>query len=428
MLKAIGVTSQDGLFDSIPVELRKETSNAIPKGISESEVIERFRQFSNRNVPTSETAFFLGGGMYRHFVPSLVDALISRSEFLTPYTPYQAEASQGTLQSMFEFQTLVAAVAQMDFSNASMYDGATSMKEAAFVANRITKKPKIMIHKSVHPHWIQTIETAVRHYPVVTCERFTEMKDWKDVCCVLYSNPSVDGSIADLTNISKEARKNKAMMVIGTSEIVSLGLLKSPGEMDADMFVGDGNSLGSGMSFGGPQLGLFAGKNSVMRQAPGRLIGQATDPEGNIGYCLTLAAREQHIKREKATSNICTAGALLATAFSIHLSLLGKEGFRKLARINHHNAILLADEIAKIDGVKITTPTFFNEFTVQLPKDTELMVEELADQKILAGVPLTRLYKGFDDVDPKKMLMAATELTTQEDIDRVTKAIRKYLA
>ena len=428
MLDVIGVSNQEELFTPIPQELRRDMAPTIPKGVTEAEIMRKFKGFASKNTPASDTAFFLGAGCYRHHVPALVDHLIQRSEFLTPYTPYQSEISQGTLQALFEYQSLVANLSGMDFSNASMYDGATSCMEAALVATRVSRKPKILLHSSVHPHWIETVQTACRHNPSVTCEVVDKVSDWKDVACVVVQNPAVDGSVFDISGCAKKCHENKALLIAACSEIVSLGMLKNPGQMGADIFTAEGSSLGSTMNFGGPTLGIFAGKNAIIRQAPGRLVGQTKDSNGQTCYCLTLAAREQHIKREKATSNICTSSSLMATAFSIHLSLLGAEGLAKMARWNNYNAMKLAKKVSEIPGVKVETDKFFNEFTVALPKNAEQMVDALCDEKVLAGVPLTRLYQGLKDVDPKKMLMAATELTTDEDIAKVCSAMKRYLA
>lgn len=430
MLDVIGVSSQEELFATIPDELKRDMCNTIPAGVDEMTIVRKCKEMAKKNLTSEQCeAFFLGGGSYRHHVPSVVDHLVQRSEFMTPYTPYQAEVSQGTLQSLFEFQTLCSNLSAMDFANCSMYDGATSAMEGAIVATRTQRKSKILLHSSLHPHWIETIETAARHNPKITTERFSTPfpENWNDVACVVMQNPAVDGSVFDMSRVAEEAHKNKALLVSGCAEIASLGLIKPPGEMGADIFAGEGSSLGSTMNFGGPMLGIFAGKNPIMRQAPGRLVGETTDKDGNRCYCLTLAAREQHIKREKATSNICTASSLLATSFSIHLSLLGKEGFAKMAKLNHYNAITLAKKIGAIPGVKVETDRFFNEFTVRLPKAAEPMVEKLADEKILCGVPYTRLYQGFDNVDEKKMLMAATELSTVDEMDKAVSAIKRYL-
>ncbi|OHT09718.1 putative glycine dehydrogenase [decarboxylating] subunit 1 [Tritrichomonas foetus] len=429
MLDVIGVKTQEDLFSTIPNNLKCDMSKTIPSGVDEKQVLQKFQNLASKNLPASETAFFLGAGSYRHYVPALVDHLIQRSEFMTPYTPYQSEISQGTLQALFEFQTLVANISSMDFSNATMYDGATSCMESALVATRVTHKPKILIHPSLHPHWIQVVETAGRHNPNITVERMKtqNVENWKDVACVIVQNPSVDGSVCDLSNMSNEAHKNKALLVAACSEIVSLGLIKPPGQMGADIFAAEGSSLGSTMNFGGPLLGLFAANKSLMRQAPGRLIGQTKDSDGNDVYCLTLAAREQHIKRDKATSNICTSSSLMGIAFSIHLALLGKEGFAKMAQLNHINASKLTKLIGGIEGVKIDTDKFFNEFTVTLPKAAEPMVDSLVEDKVMCGVPYTRLYRGFDSVNENKLLMAATELTTEDDMLKVYSAMKKYL-
>jgi glycine dehydrogenase subunit 1 len=389
---------------------------------------------SRRNRAASEGPFFVGAGAYRHHVPATVDHIIQRSEFLTSYTPYQPEIAQGTLQVLFEFQTQVAALTGMEVANASLYDGSTAAAEAVMMATRVTRRNKAVLSGGVHPQYVGTVETLA-HAAGVATERLAAAVDAEDAviaaidadtACVVVQTPNVFGTATDVTKIAAAAQAAGALLIVVTTEAVSYGLLKSPGEMGADIVVAEGQSIGNGLNFGGPYVGLFACKEKYVRQAPGRLCGETVDAEGRRGFVLTLSTREQHIRRDKATSNICTNSGLCALAFSIHMSLLGEKGLRRLALVNHQKAVALRDALAAVPGVQVLTPRFFNEFAIKVPGNAAELVETLAANGIIAGVPFSRLdpAAGLDDV----LLVAVTETTPDSDIAFFSKALTKVLA
>ncbi len=330
-----------------------------------------------RNVAASHVPFFVGCGAYKHHVPAAVDHLIQRSEFLTSYTPYQPEIAQGTLQYLFEFQTQVAALTGMEVANASMYDGSTGCAEAVLMAHRITKRRKAVLSGGLHPHYADVVRTLSRMAnddvvslapDVLAREDMLAAID-ADTSCVVVQTPDFFGNLRDLSAIAEACHAKGALLIAVFTEAVSLGLLTSPGAMGADIVVGEGQSIGNALSFGGPYVGLFATREKYLRQMPGRLCGQTVDAEGRRGFVLTLSTREQHIRREKATSNICTNSGLCCLAFTIHMSLLGGTGLQRLARVNHANAVLLADALAEAPGVEVLNETFFNEFTIRVRGD-----------------------------------------------------------
>lgn len=420
MLSTIGVGSVDDLFSDVPQTVRLDELIDLPRHAGEIEVERDLAAVAARNIAAGTVPSFLGAGAYRHHVPAIVDHLIQRSEFLTSYTPYQPEVSQGTLQYLFEFQTQVATISGMDVANASMYDGATSCAEAVLMACRVTKRTGAILSGGLHPHYRDVTQTMTRFGDFdVQCEPpdiegRESLIDCIDdnTACVVVQYPSFFGHIADLQPIADACHSAGALLVVAVTEIVALGALIAPGELGADIVVGEGQSLGNGLNFGGPYLGLFAARGKFVRQMPGRLCGETTDADGRRGYVLTLSTREQHIRREKATSNICTNSGLCALAFCIHLALLGGEGYAKLAKLNHAYAVDLADRLSAIPGVEIVNQTFFNEFTVRLPKPAAGVVDALAAQRVLAGVPLSRLFPdspAFDDL----LLIAATECSDE---------------
>jgi glycine dehydrogenase subunit 1 len=362
-------------------------------------------------------------------VPASVDHIIQRSEFLTSYTPYQPEIAQGTLQALFEFQTQVAALTGMEVANASMYDGSTAAAEAVMMAHRLTRRPKAVLSGGLHPHYAAAIRTlahvagveVMRQPPAVDAEADVIAALDAETACVVVQTPNVFGTASDLTRTADAARAAGALMIVVVTEAVSFGLLKSPGEMGADIVAAEGQSIGNALSFGGPYVGLFATRDTFVRQAPGRLCGETVDAEGRRGFVLTLSTREQHIRREKATSNICTNSGLCALAFTVHMSMLGEAGLRQLAAINHAQARKLANALAGIPKVEVLTPRFFNEIAVRLPRSATDVVETLAARGILAGVPFARLdpSAGLDDL----LLAAATELTTDDDIAALAGAL-----
>lgn len=435
MLAAIGAASIDDLFRDVPQSVRLSGPIAdLPMGRGEMEVERLMGAMAARNVPAGSVPSFLGAGAYRHHVPASVDHLIQRGEFLTSYTPYQPEVSQGTLQYLFEFQTQVALIAGMEVANASMYDGATGCAEAVLMANRITRRKKAVLSGGLHPHYRDATAVQgrfvgfdlVRPDPDPEGEEDLASLIDDDTSCVVVQNPTLFGQVRDLSPLTEACHARGALLVVVVTEAVSLGLMTSPGEMGADIVVAEGQSIGNPLNFGGPHVGLFATREKFLRQMPGRLCGQTVDSDGKRGFVLTLSTREQHIRREKATSNICTNSGLCALAFTIHMSLLGEQGFRRLAEINHANAALLADRLAAVEGVTVLNDAFFNEFTVRLAKPAAAIVDRLAP-KVLAGVPVSRLYKNRPAL-ADLMLVAATETTTEDDMDALADGLKEALA
>jgi len=435
MLERIGVTSVDTLFRDVPpAAVVPLSAFDLPNTQGEMEVERHLARLAAKNVAASAGPFFCGAGAYKHHIPAAVDHLIQRSEFLTSYTPYQPEIAQGTLQYMFEFQTQVALLTGMEVANASLYDGSTATAEAVLMAQRITRRPKAILSGGLHPHYSETVETMAELSGQVVRATATPGKP-DDVialiddttACVVVQSPDVFGLIRDLKPIAQAAHAKGALLIAVVTEIISLGLLEAPGMQDADIVAAEGQSIGNGLNFGGPYVGLFATKEKYLRQMPGRLTGETVDAAGKRGYVLTLSTREQHIRREKATSNICTNSGLCCLAFTIHLSLLGEEGLTRLARINHAKACALADRLAKVKGVELITPAFFNEFTVRLAKPAADVVERLARKGILAGVPASRLMPhdpGVRDL----LIVAVTETSTDEDCEALAKALSEVLA
>jgi glycine dehydrogenase subunit 1 len=376
----------------------------------------------------------VGAGAYRHHVPATVDHLIQRSEFLTSYTPYQPEIAQGTLQYLFEFQTQVARLTGMEVANASMYDGSTGTGEAVLMAHRVTRRRKAVLSGGLHPHYCAVVRTlsdmagdSVVTMPAdVTADEDLLAAIDDSVSCVVVQSPDVFGNLRDLRPIAEKAHKHGALLIAVFTEAVSLGLVTPPGEMGADIVVGEGQSIGNALNFGGPYVGLFAARQKYVRQMPGRLCGETVDAEGRRGFVLTLSTREQHIRRDKATSNICTNSGLCCLAFTIHMTLLGQAGLTRLARVNHANAVKLADALAEVKGVEVLTGSFFNEFTLRLSRPAADVVEELAQAGVLAGVPVSRLLPdaGLDDL----LIVASTEVNTDEDRAALVAGLKGALA
>ena len=435
MIERIGVTSVDALFKDVPPSAVVPLSAFdLPDGQGEIEVERELTRMAAVNVAAGAGPFFCGAGAYRHHIPASVDHLIQRSEFLTSYTPYQPEIAQGTLQYMFEFQTQVALLTGMEVANASLYDGSTATAEAVLMAQRITRRPKAILSGGLHPHYSETVETMASLSGEVVRVAATPGKPDDvialiddETACVVVQSPDVFGLIRDLKPIAAAAHAKGALLIAVVTEVVSLGLLEAPGFQDADIVAAEGQSIGNGLNFGGPYVGLFATREKFLRQVPGRLTGETVDVEGKRGYVLTLSTREQHIRREKATSNICTNSGLCCLAFTIHLSLLGEEGLTRLARLNHAKACALADRLAKVKGVEVITPSFFNEFTLRLPKPAESVVEALAKKGVLGGVPASRLMPH----DPKVrdlLIVAATEMVTDQDCETFASTLAEVLS
>ena len=438
MLGVIGAADIDALFADVPEAARLSGPIAgLSAHMGELEVERALSKMASRNLTAGTTPFFLGCGAYKHHVPASVDHIIQRGEFLTSYTPYQPEIAQGTLQVLFEFQTQVARLTGMEVANASMYDGSTAMTEAVFMARRVTRRKKALISSGVHPHYVAVLNTLTRFTDdeIVTRTPDLTADDYlvelaaavdADTGCVVVQNPSLFGHVADLTPLADACHAAGALLIVVVTEVVSLGLVKSPGEMGADIVVGEGQSIGNGLNFGGPYLGLFACREKHVRQAPGRLCGQTVDADGRRGFVLTLSTREQHIRREKATSNICTNSGLCALAFTAHLTLLGEAGLRKLAALNHARAVQMAERLARVPGIELVSEVFFNEFTVRLPQEARPIVRKLADKGVLAGVSLGRLFPGVRDLE-RGLVVAVTETVTDADMDAYEDALDEVL-
>jgi glycine dehydrogenase subunit 1 len=430
MLATIGVSSIDELFTDISPSLAPKSFD-IPEGISEYQVVSRMHELASKNA--SSLRSFLGAGFYDHYIPASVDLLSSRSEFYTAYTPYQPECSQGWLQAIYEYQTAICQLTGMDYSNASLYDGGTAIYEAAMMAIRHTGKNKIIMDSGLNMIYrtmlytytsnlnIEFIETAVVHGQSCREEIYRHLDD--KTAAIILQNPNFFGAIDDHSDIIEKAHSLGSLAIMSVYP-VSLGILKSPGEMGVDIATGEGQSMGIPLSFGGPYLGFIACKKPLIRKMPGRIVGETVDKDGKRGFVLTLQAREQHIRREKATSNICSNEALCALRASIYLSLLGKNGISELAQLNHDKAEYAKDCIAKISGVEVkrSSPTF-NEFTVRLNKNADNVVEKMIDKGFAPGFPLGRFYKGMNNY----LLVAVTEKRTKEDIDQFVHALEKSL-
>lgn len=404
MLKTIGIDSVNDLYDAVPSNsLLLEPISGLPPYQGEIEVENYLKKLSKKNHSSFDGPFFLGVGCYRHHIPASVDHLIQRSEFLTSYTPYQPEISQGTLTTIFQFQSIITLLTGMEVANASMYDGATSLSEAVLMALRVKKdKKNIHVFGSLNHDYVKVLKTYVELTDGNLIENGQDLN--QETNCVIVQYPDFYGNVADLNQIRKKCDQVGALMIICVTEILALGLLNAPKQ--ADIVVGEASSIGVGMNFGGPHLGFFACKKENLRQMPGRICGVTTDEDGKQAYVLTLNAREQHIRREKATSNICSNQGLCATAFTIHTMLLGEIGFKKLALINHKKACDLFEALTKINGVRIVNDNFFNEFTIELSQDPSLVNKKLLEKKIIGG------FK----IDNKLMVVAATELTSEQDI------------
>jgi glycine dehydrogenase subunit 1 len=434
MLARIGVSDVDALFRDVPDSALAPLSVfSLPDTQGELEVERALGRLAAKNVAAGSAPFFCGAGAYKHHVPSSVDHLIQRSEFLTSYTPYQPEIAQGTLQYLFEFQTQVALLTGMDVANASLYDGSTATAEAVLMAQRVTKRGKAILSGGLHPHYAETVETVaglfgpMRRSAVTpgSAEDIIGLID-DETACVVVQSPDVFGLIRNLRPIAEAAHAKGALLIAVVTEVVSLGLLEPPGAQGADIVAAEGQSIGNGLNFGGPYVGLFATREKFVRQMPGRLCGETVDAEGRRGYVLTLSTREQHIRREKATSNICTNSGLCTLAFTIHLSLLGEEGLTRLARINHAKACALADRLSALPGVEVLTPAFFNEFTLRLPKPAAAVVDKLAAKGVIAGVPASRLLP-HDNSVANLLILAATETNIDEDFAALTGALKEVL-
>ncbi len=432
MLRAIGAPSVEALFASIPESVRRPPE--LPPPLSEIEIRRLFGGLASKNANARETAFFLGGGLYHHYVSAIADQMLYRAEWLTAYTPYQPEVSQGTLQSIFEFQTHICLLTGMDVANASLYEGASALVEALLMAERSTKgKKRAVLSAGIHPEYRETVRTYFANLGLEVVEASLSRDGTTDAAAlenlvdeatfaVAVQSPNFFGVVEDWGVGSAAARARGALSIAVVAEAVSMALLATPASGGADIACGEAQSLGVPMGNGGPLVGFLACRTAQQRQIPGRLVGETRDGEGRRAFCLTLSTREQHIRREKATSNICTNQGLMALAANIHMSLLGKHGLREVALQSHAKAEYLKGEIARVSGYRLPLvgPTF-NEFLVEAPEPAQALISRLASRGILAGVPLSR----YDPREKNKFLLAVTEMNTKEEMDRLVAELRK---
>jgi len=423
MLRAIGVSSIEELFGDIPKSIRPQKPMAIPCGLSEFEVKKLVSSLSKKNLNLEDLSCFLGAGAYDHYIPSFVDQLLLRSEFYTAYTPYQPEISQGTLQAIFEYQTMICELTGMDISNASMYDGATAMTEAAIMACE-RKKNEIIISDAVHPEYREVLQTYAKSLGIevkvaknvngLAAVSSFEGLITKQTAAIIVQYPNFFGNVEDLSSLANLAHDNGALLITTVVEPVALGILEAPGKCGADIVAGEGQSFGNSVSFGGPYLGFLAAKDRFVRKMPGRIVGETVDNQGRKAYVLTLQAREQHIRREKATSNICSNQALCALAATMTLSALGKKGLREMAELNLQKAHYAFKKLTALPQVEaVFEAPFFNEFVIRLKKDPEAVNELLLKDNILGGLPLKRFYPGMEN----DVLVCVTEIRSKEEID-----------
>ncbi len=434
MLEAIGVASIDDLFEDVPEAARRRELLELPAHAGEMEVERAIAAMAAKNLSTGAAPSFLGAGAYRHHVPATVDHVIQRGEFLTSYTPYQPEVSQGTLQYLFEFQTQVALITGMDIANASMYDGASACAEAVMMARRITRRNRVVLSGGLHPHYREVVATFARYSDVEIARAPPDPEGAEDLAakiddrtaCVVVQNPGFFGQVRDFAPLARACADSGTLLIVAVTEVVSLGAVLPPGEMGADIVVAEGQSIGNPLNFGGPSVGLFAAKQKYVRQMPGRLVGETVDIDGRRGWVLTLSTREQHIRREKATSNICTNSGLCALAFTVHMALLGSAGLEGLARINHARAVSCAEMLAQVPGVELVNETFFNEFTLRLARPAAEVADSLADAGVLGGVPVSRFYPGTPEL-ADLLLVAVSETNTEADMVEFATALREVL-
>jgi glycine dehydrogenase subunit 1 len=430
MLAAIGVDSVEALFNDIPAHLRA-CSFDLPAGMTENEALREFNELSRCN--RTDLVSFVGGGYYDHFIPSAINTISSRSEFFTAYTPYQPEASQGTLRAIFEYQSMIASMTGLDYANASLYDGGTALYEAIAMAVRMNNKRKVLVDRGVNPLFRNIIKSYIINIDVdieeldmgdlrTDHERFRSLMD-DETTAIVVQNPNFFGMVDDYGELFALAR-SKGIVSILVFYPLSLGLLKTPGEMKADIAIGEGQSLGLPLSFGGPYLGLMAVEKKFVRKMPGRIVGETVDREGRRAFVLTLQAREQHIRREKATSNICSNQALCALRAVVYLSLIGKEGFRKTALINNARAELLKKSLAGINGITVRGGPTFNEFPIELPVPASAFARTMLESGYAAGLPASLFYKGMD----RTLIVSATEKRSEGEITAFVHAVRKALS
>jgi glycine cleavage system P protein (glycine dehydrogenase) subunit 1 len=431
MLEAIGVRSVEDLFADVPANIRLRRALKVPPALSEAELGKHLRALAIRNADADRYSIFLGAGCYNHFSPAIINHLVLRGEFLTAYTPYQPEISQGTLQALYEYQTLVCLLTGMDVSNASMYEGASATAEAVLMAQRITGRSEVVVARAVHPEYRRVARTYTAQIGITFREvPFTEagVTDSDEIrqalseqtACLVIQSPNFFGGIEDLTPLAEAAHGVGALLVVCVAEPIALGILKPPGEHGADIVAGEGQGLGTGLNYGGPALGFFATREKFVRHMPGRLVGQTVDREGRTGYVLTLATREQHIRREKATSNICTSESLIALMATIYLVSMGPRGLREVALANLRKGAYGKERLGKVRGfgLRFTGPTF-NEFVVKTKKKPSVVLAQLLKRQIVGGLDLGRFYPELSDC----LLVCMTEQNSREEIDALAKAL-----
>lgn len=436
MLDVIGASSVEELFKPIQDNLRLKKPLNLPAPLAEQDLFQELLSISKKNATVDEYISFLGAGAYNHYTPSIVNHLILRSEFYTAYTPYQPEISQGTLQAIFEYQTLICQLSGMEVANASMYDGASATAEAVLMAKRINNRGKAILSSSLHPEYREVVgaylfKESENIKEVFYCtetgrtlpEAIEKSLD-KNTSCVVIQQPNFFGSLEDIKTIAEVVHKNNSILIVAITEPVSLGLLKPPGELGADIVIGEGQAFGNGLNFGGPYLGFFATLEKYLRQMPGRLVGATVDKNGKRGFVLTMATREQHIRREKATSNICTNEGLCALSAAIYLTVLGKNGLMELARLNLSKAEYLKNRLKDIKGIKaaFTAPTF-NEFVIELENEPDAALKALLKKGIIAGLPLKKFYPELS----KHILLCATEMNGKEQMDDLSEGLWRVL-
>ncbi len=435
LLRAVGLERSEQLFESIPAEFRLKRPLNLPAPMAEADLVGHLRGLARKNLDPHASAVFVGGGAYRHFIPAVVDHLISRSEFTTSYTPYQPEVSQGTLQSIFEFQTLICQLTSLDVANASLYDGASALGEGILLAHRFKRRKKIVAAETVHPEYLRVASTLTSHLGIVI-ERVPCLPDGAadpdriarsldpETAALVIQQPNVLGRLEEVEAMAEAAHRCGALLLVVVNEAVSLGLLKGPGSQGADVVLGEAQSCGVPVSFGGPYLGFMAVRSACIRELPGRLVGQARDAAGRTGYVLTLATREQHIRREKATSNICTNEGLCMLSATIFLATLGKQGMRDLAEQNRSRAEYARGKVAAIRGCRLPHPgPIFNEFVLELPVPAGPVHSALFGKGIVAGIPLAEFFPERKN----QLLLAVTEVNGREEIDRLARSLEEAL-
>jgi len=435
LLQVLGLDSSERLFDSIPAAYRLKRPLNLPPPQAEADLVAHMRELSRRNLDPYESAVFLGGGAYRHFIPAVVDHLISRAEFYSSYTPYQPEFSQGTLQGIFEFQTLICQLTGLEVANASLYDGASALAEGILLAHRAKRRSRVVVAGGIHPEYVRVARTLTSRLdiemitPPLGSDGSASLDTIESIltsqtAALVIQQPNFLGRVEDVEILAEAAHRVGALCVVVVNEAVSLGLLRAPGSLGADVVLGEAQSLGVPLSFGGPYLGFMAVRSEYVRELPGRLVGQAKDSQGRVGYVLTLATREQHIRRERATSNICTNEGLCMLAATLFMATLGKQGMRELALQNHSRAEYAKAALARIPGCRIPHPgPTFNEFVLELPKEASAVHRKLLARGTVAGLPLGRFFPERK----KDLLICVTEVNSRSQIDRLVKEMEEVL-